>query len=234
MKRFIYTLRLKFPVFISAVLLLALIFAQGCTKNHMIDYGDEAYLKEYEGLSLEDAYKLLKSRYTDERIIALRIISLKVAALNEIADFISARKAVGIIIDHYASENDREVRSFLVEVTLRECGLNSGAVKDFLSYRIAEGDEAREAIYTYASLFPEKYRELFFQLWLHPDFSIKYHSAIMFISVIENKGDIERFKSLLKKEDWGKWPEMISGMPLAQCKKNLSSRIKATEISFGE
>jgi hypothetical protein len=220
--------------FLPIVFLFALIFAQGCTKNPMIDYGDEVYLKEYEKVSLDDAYKLLKSRYTDERIIALRIISLKVAALNEISDFISVKKAVGIIIAHYATENDREVRSFLVGVTLRECGLNSGKVKDFLSYRIAEGDEAREAIYTYASLFPEKYKGLFSQLWLHPDFSIKYHSAIMFISVAENKDDVDRLKSALKKENWSKWPEVISGMPFAQCRNNLNSRIKATELSFGE
>jgi hypothetical protein len=224
----------RFAAVLTGGLLALFMTGAGCQRHALYEYDDEPYLAAYARRDTESLQALLRRPYWDEREIALRLMAGRARRLVESGRTEEGGALVRTLLDHYREhERDARVRSMIVGVMLRDAAVRSGAVREFLCERLARGECVIDACHTYAALgLPEAY-DVIAPFLAHPRKEVRYEAALA-LTLLDDARTVSAIRRLLAQMQPPGWPRVLLGMPLAQRRAALRSRVSRRAAALEE
>jgi hypothetical protein len=196
----------------------------GCDRRPFYEYADEPYIQDLVDLGEETCMKKLHSVSPHTREVSLRAMAV-IADRRATADPHARERIANALISHFSRERNVRLRSIIEGICLRRAGSRSDTVRDFLRKRIALAPAPGEACKSLALLRPDDARASIAPLLHHPCFEARYNAAIA-LTTIDDKHPVPALEKMLSAMREPDYPSQICGMPLDQCKRNLSERLR--------
>lgn len=212
-------------VLASGMLTILLLAGSGCERRVLWEYRDDPYLADYAQRPEAQLLRKLRSRYTDDRQITLRILADRAAAARRAGNEIEAERLVQILLNHYRKDRNPGTRGTILEICLPVAGPGSRLAETWLRERIADGSWTIPAARTLALVSPDRAAPLISPLTQHPILPVRYEAALVLCNLGDRRSE-SAARDVLAEMAEPAWPRRVAELPLAQARANLAARIE--------
>jgi hypothetical protein len=214
----------------ASVALVVLAFAGTSCRGRRIlyEWRDEPYLRPCYARGEEEARARMRSRFAQDRDIACRVLSVIGREAMRRGDRAKAREIARDLMARYAVEPDREVRSAIVALCLRDVGAGDDDVRAFLLARLEKGETPASAAFALAALKCEGAFEGLAAAYDRSRSCGDFSLAWELLGALWLLGDgraVAILESALAEMD-AAWPSEIRHMKRATCARTLASRLE--------
>ncbi|GEM_PF-3321388 len=209
-----------------AVLVAILCGLCGCERRTLYPYVDTPYIKQQQEHSEAALRRDLHSMYEDDRSIALRVMAHRARAAGADGHEQEQRRLVRLILSHYEREQSPQIRSRIVGVCLPQADWRDEEVYAFLRKCILEGDQRTDACHALAALAGRAARSWLVPLLEHPEAQVRYQAGLA-LTQLEDPQASQAVVELVEGMAPPRWPLVVGGAPLVQCRGSLAERIRA-------
>ena len=206
-----------------------LVSLTGCGPKPFYEWKDEPYVRPVYEQGEEAALEEMSSSLSNNRDVGCRALAVMGEQAFKRGDRMTAHRIAEILMNHYASEENPQVRSTVVAVCLRDTGRDDPEVEEFLRKCIRSDDELVAAAYTMAANHVSgAFEEISSAFASASDYELKYE-LLGALWLLGDGRAVEIYHRNIADVDRD-WPEEIHHMPKKMYIKTLRSRMETLAI----